>query len=237
MIRQIVLCGRIVNYDLQIKNVKNINLRIRIDGSIQVSANRKTSIEKIEAFIRSKEEWIIGALNKIERRNEEIAKREKENEGRILLWGEEINLFVVEGKINSYKYSEGKLEISLKNICDTKAREAIISEFYKNECKLKFTSLCQRAYEVFSIRGLEFPEIKYRRMKSRWGSCNIKKGVLTFNTILATMPPDCAEYVVFHEFSHFLHPNHSKAFYECLSAHMPDWKQRKQLLRERGDTL
>ena len=38
------------------------------------------------------------------------------------------------------------------------------------------------------------------------------------------------DYVVLHELTHFLYPNHSKQFYMFLSNYMPDWKERKQVL-------
>ena len=44
------------------------------------------------------------------------------------------------------------------------------------------------------------------------------------------MPRNCIEYVIMHEFCHFIHPNHSKLFYEFLTMLMPDWKIRKEIL-------
>ena len=46
---------------------------------------------------------------------------------------------------------------------------------------------------------------------------------------------DCVEYVVCHELVHFVHPNHSKAFYDCLATFLPDWKQRRARLNFPGD--
>ena len=67
-------------------------------------------------------------------------------------------------------------------------------------------------------------------MKSRWGSCNPGKGILTFNTQLMYAPPECIEYVVVHEFAHFLQPNHSALFYNEVAAVLPDWKDRRKKL-------
>ena len=50
------------------------------------------------------------------------------------------------------------------------------------------------------------------------------------NRHLLEMPVSCIEYVVLHEFCHFLYPNHSKDFYAILTTLMPDWQQRKKLL-------
>jgi predicted metal-dependent hydrolase len=58
----------------------------------------------------------------------------------------------------------------------------------------------------------------------------VKKGIITLNKRLLEAPRNCIEYVVMHEFCHFIHPNHSKHFYGFLSMLMPDWKERKKLL-------
>ena len=64
-------------------------------------------------------------------------------------------------------------------------------------------------------------------MTSCWGVCHPKKGSITLNRRLLEMPAGCIEYVVLHELAHFVHPNHSRAFYSLLTEWMPDWRERK----------
>jgi predicted metal-dependent hydrolase len=59
-----------------------------------------------------------------------------------------------------------------------------------------------------------------------------KRGILTFNYALVHAPVECIEYVVFHEFTHFAHPDHSKNFYARLSIHIPDYRERKKRLEK-----
>lgn len=59
-------------------------------------------------------------------------------------------------------------------------------------------------------------------------------GRITFNYALASVPFVCIEYVVIHEFTHFLHPDHSPDFYRQLSVFLPDWRERKALLEKSG---
>jgi len=66
MQRQIILNGKKIEYELQYKKVKNINLRIKPDCSVSVSANRRVPVADIEAFIVSKAEFILKALDKYE---------------------------------------------------------------------------------------------------------------------------------------------------------------------------
>ena len=57
-----------------------------------------------------------------------------------------------------------------------------------------------------------------------------RKGIITLNKRLLEAPRYCIEYVVMHEFCHFIHPDHSKHFYAFLTMLMPDWKERKRIL-------
>ncbi|MBE6620077.1 MAG: M48 family metallopeptidase [Ruminococcaceae bacterium] len=76
--------------------------------------------------------------------------------------------------------------------------------------------------------------IRIHPMKSRWGSCNVKKGTLNFNLYLIDQLPECIEYVVMHEFAHFVQPDHSPAYHALMTALMPDWKGRKAKLNAKN---
>ena len=101
-------------------------------------------------------------------------------------------------------------------------------------CKDTIQSLCDAVYPKFQKYGVAYPTVRYRNMVSRWGSCQPKRCVLTFNYALVEAPISCIEYVVVHEFTHFLQPNHSKMFYQQLAMFMPDWEERKKMLENRN---
>ena len=180
MIREIKFNGTIIQYNLQYKNVKNINMRIKPDGSINVSANKRVSQKVIDEFIVSKAEFIIRALEKYK------------------------NMPVIEQK-----------------------------EYYtEEEVKELILRLCKKVYPYYQARGIKYPEIKFRKMVSRWGSCHSRKGILTFNTNLMYAPMECIEYVVHHEFTHFIQPNHSNKFYDELAKVFPNWRECRRKLKE-----
>lgn len=82
-----------------------------------------------------------------------------------------------------------------------------------------------------NARLVLFPkQLKFRDMKSRWGSCGISKGIITINSRLIFSTLDCLEYVVCHELCHFFHPNHGKAYHALLQAVLPDAPQRRRTL-------
>lgn len=179
MLREIYLNNTKIKYDLQYKSVKNINIRIKADGRVNVSANRRVPLSVIEGFMVSKADFILGALKKY--RNREVIPKKQ--------------------------------------------------YFSEQEVQNVILELCKKVYPYYEKLGIRYPQIKFRKMVSRWGSCHSVKGILTFNINLMYAPIECIEYVVLHEFTHFLQANHSKLFYAELEKVCPGWKERQKMLR------
>lgn len=171
-----------IEYILTRKNVKNINLRIKSDGKVYVSANRFVPKSVIDDFVNSKREFILSA-------------------------------------IESYK---------------KKGEKRAVQHYTEDELKALITKLCEKAFPYFESRGAlkKFPEIKFKSLKSKWGSCHVSKGLLTFNIQLMYAPYECIVYVVLHEFTHFLQANHSEKFYRELEKVCPEWKKLRKRLKE-----
>jgi len=86
--------------------------------------------------------------------------------------------------------------------------------------------------EYFSQKmNLNYNEIKFRKMKSRWGSCSSKK-VLTFNTELIKTKKELIDYVVVHELAHLKHMNHSKKFHILVEEYLADSKEYRKELKK-----
>ena len=76
---------------------------------------------------------------------------------------------------------------------------------------------------------LKYSELKFRKMKSRWGSCN-SKGVITLNKKLAKTPSICIDYVVVHELSHLVYMNHSPKFHKLVDKYFNHSVEAKEIL-------
>ena len=61
-------------------------------------------------------------------------------------------------------------------------------------------------------------------MKTRWGVCNRANNNVTLNSNLIRYDEKVIDYVIFHELCHFIHPNHSKMFWDLVSIYVPNWK-------------
>ncbi len=100
------------------------------------------------------------------------------------------------------------------------------------ECLPLFEAVSERVFPRFEkVLGGKKPVIKVRDMRTRWGSCHPAKRQITLAARLALQPPQAIEYVVVHEYCHFVHPDHQAGFWALVESLLPDYKARRALLR------
>jgi predicted metal-dependent hydrolase len=229
--RTIMLEGQMLEYTLERKSVKNVNLHVRKDGSVYVSANARVAAAQIDDFLISKSQFILKALNRFREQAEMRPQPKQYVSGETFyIQGRALRLKVVQAAKNQV-YTDGvHIFLELKDLSNKAKRQRMVCNFLDQQCRDVFGEVVQEIYPVFQKYGVTMPVIRIRDMDTRWGSCLVKKGVITLNKRLLEAPRNCIEYVVMHEFCHFIHPNHSKHFYGLLSMLMPDWKDRKKLL-------
>jgi|GEM_PF-42769 len=225
--RRIVLNGQDIEYELQRKQVKNINLRIRQDGTVYVSASPTVSLTVIEKFMQSRSGLILSAIE-----GAKLAQRPLNDPAgdSITVLGRELPVTVIQGAGEGVEQKNGRLYVTLKDISDGDKRRQLVQKYLDGLCGEVFSEVLDRMYPLIRGWGVKKPEIKLRTMSSRWGSCAYTKGRITINKRLIAYPIAAAEMVTLHELCHFVHPDHSKDFYALLQKLMPDWKARKKLL-------
>ena len=192
-VRQVHCESGTITYTLTRKSVKNVNMQIKEDGRVLVSANRRVPVSFIDAWIKEKQVFIRRAQAKYKQRER---REEAQEEGRLQ---------------KGDKLSEAQM--------------------------LVFQNMVDDVYRKFQERWREripYPKVKLRYMTSRWGSCQPDRGKMTLNSRLIDAPNGCLEYIVVHEFAHFIESNHSKAFWDVVEEFLPDWKERRKALREWG---
>ena len=187
----------------------------------------------IEDFLISKAEYILKALDHYEEQQKYIPKPKEYVDGECFrILGHELRLKVSSGSKNEV-FSDGAfIHLKVKDTTNYDIKKRTMDKWIKQQCQITLQEVCTSVYPKFQKYKVDFPELRFRNMVSRWGSCQPKRKVLTFNIALIEAPLSCIEYVVVHEFTHFLQPNHSRKFYQTLAMFMPDWKERKALLEK-----
>lgn len=108
----------------------------------------------------------------------------------------------------------------------------------ENFSENEITELKQRLKEIItpilerysSIMGVYYDRVTINSAKTRFGSCSSKK-TLNFSYRLALYPYEAIEYVCVHELAHLKEMNHSNRFWSIVEGILPDYKDRKKLLK------
>ena len=194
--------------------LKNSYIRVSTDNTISLKTPYKSK-SYIDSLLYEKKSWIEKQLEK----NRQHPKKVVNLEDEVLLFGEIYSIDSDEATLLREKLQR------LKNPDQQKVLKAY-DTFYKEFAKLYLT---QEIKKYAAIMDLNFSELKFRKMRRRWGSCSSKR-VITLNSELMKLPKEQISYVVIHELAHLVHMNHSKVFHNLVESYLPNAKQiRKEL--------
>lgn len=227
MIRSVKLPWGTIQYEFERKRIKNINLRIRADRSVYVSAPIGVPLRVIENFIISKSDFIRSAVSRSTQPSDCVFR----DGDTIRLFGSDVVVSLSKSSTNKVSLSDGTLFVSLKEPDDEKKRTLIVQRYLNTLAKEYLTEVFDDIFPLFARYKIEKPSLYFRSAKTRWGSCCAQKASIMLNVRLIHYPRKAAEYVAAHELSHMMVQNHSKDFYDILSSVMPDYKERRKILK------
>ena len=209
---------------VEYKNVRNINLRIRSDGTVHMSVPFQTSDAQIEAFARSHVTWI-----KRHTRQSTVPPT-AEVPTSADLWGTVVPVRIEVGRRATAKARlEGNaIIISAKEGAPRDNVVAAIRAIYADQVREALPSVVARCEKRMGVSASSW---RIRHMTSRWGSCNVKTRAITINSALAQFSPRCLEQVVTHELCHLFSAHHDDRFYHLMDTHFPSWREAREELK------
>lgn len=231
-VRQVATSYGPIEYIHKVKKVKNINLRVKHDGTVYVSSSPKVSVEFIQNFVASKGEFIQEALAKFEGFQKKTSSIRPGEE--LYLLGKKVPIHRIQSEKNDARFDPQTeaLYLMIKSPAAAQDLEKLQEDWVRAAAGEMYPLVLEKMYPRFADFNIPKPKLKIRKMKSRWGSCNYTHKVITLSLNLMAAPVECIEYVMVHELAHLVHPNHSKEFHQVVEQVMPDWKKRKKHLVE-----
>lgn len=212
------------------KRVKNLNLRVRADGTVTLSIPQHLPLARAREFLDRKGEWIAERVRcNIERRpSPDLA---GELPDRIPLWGKLVprdSIHANSGQAVGGQGAGGRAipgqAASGRDAGDqgapgqTTIDQAALDELYRTEVLRALPDVVERMEARIGVHATRW---SVRVMKTRWGSCTPKTGAIRINARLAAYPPECLEFVVAHELVHLLEPSHNARFHALLDEFCP----------------
>ncbi len=195
------------------KKIKNTYLRVKEDLKIYASTNRFVSEKHILQLIKDNKDTI---KNMIDREKRKIEKKSK-----FFYLGKEYNVVLCS------VFKTPKLEDDSIFVSDLKK----LDKFLVSEAKRLFPIRLRHVYDNMHA-DIPFPKLVIRKMVRKWGHCNKRDQVVTLNTELIKYDIDYIDYVIVHELCHFIHFDHSKAFWKSVEYYKPNYKENRKGLNE-----
>jgi predicted metal-dependent hydrolase len=227
MVKQIQL-GDIV-IDVVKKDIKNIHLSVYPPaGKVRISAPVRMDLDTIRVFVISKLGWIKKQQQKMQAQEREIPREYLDRESHYV-WGKRYLLSVVEKDTAPFvSLRHNKMILHVRPDTSLARKQEIVAEWYREILKETVPALIEKWEQIMDVKVQQF---FLRKMKTRWGSCNYRKGNIRLNTELAKKQPECLEYVIVHELAHLLEPSHNSRFVALMDRFMPQWQSHRDELK------
>lgn len=190
---------------------RNTYIAITQEGEVCVRTPLKDE-KKIRTIVKEKEEWINAKLLTI---------RSRPSQTHTL--GENIRF---RGEVMALEHFETLHQKVIKETSPLPI-EKQYHQFYKNEAILTLPSRIDHYSQKMKLKP---NEIRYKKMKRRWGSCS-SAGVVTFNTLMMQLSYEHIDYIIVHELAHLKHMNHSRDFHALVGTILVDEKRFRSELR------
>ena len=220
-----------VTVEIERKAIKTLRLRVLPpDGSLRVSAPLGVSDDTIETFLKKHAEWINRQRTRVTMQQKRIPTAYVTGE-QITVLGKSYTLRVCVSGAPRVEVAGDELLLFLPTQFTDAQRTAAVDRWRRSLLEEHIAVLAPKWERIV---GLQAEQWQIRQMTTRWGSCTPGTRRIRLNLQLTAFPTACLEYVILHELIHLRIPNHGKDFYALMDRYMPDWRERKALLNEKG---
>lgn len=214
--------------DVTHKEIKNIHLSVNPPmGDVRISAPMHINQESIRLFVLSKLSWIRKQQQKFREQARETPREYIDRESHYV-WGKRYLMRVVEKSAPSIvEIKHDKIILQVKPDSTKLKHQEMLESWYRQELRTKSTELMELWQKKLNVSP---NRLVIQKMKTKWGSCSQKSGIIRLNLELAKKPVQYLEYVIVHELVHLIEPTHNQKFVGLMDMYIPKWRHYKEEL-------
>ncbi len=205
------------------KNIKNLHLGVYPpNGRVRVAAPLHLDNDAVRAAVVSRLAWIRKKQAEFEKQIRQSQREFVSGESHYYR-GRRYRLQAREfdGPPGVQLLNNSRMEIRFRPRADRNTREAILYRWYRHQLRNQMVSL--KAEWEHKI-GVTVNDIRIKKMKTLWGSCNIEAKRIWLNLELAKKPASCLVYILVHEMVHLIERSHNDRFRALMDEHLPQWR-------------
>lgn len=211
------------------KEIKNLHVGVYPPaGRVRVAAPLRLDDEAVRLALVSRLGWI-------RRKQKELAGQDRQSQREMVtgeshyFQGRRYLLDVKEcgGMPGVRLVGHKTMELRVPPACDRAQRDAVLQRWYRRQLQALLPPLLAKWEPRV---GKTVAEVRIKRMKTRWGSCNADARRIWLNLELIKKPVACLEYVLVHELVHLHERHHTERFQQWMERLMPTWSVHRDAL-------
>ena len=219
------------DYQLILEDRKTIAATVYPNQAVAVKAPKESDPRRIDEFLTRKFRWVLKQRRFFKQFKDQSDKEYVSGEAFRYL-GRSYKLLVREAEeLDRVSLHHGTLIVYSSAPKDRKQTEGLLSQWYAQRAEKVFKERLKECFERFEYD--ECPRLVIRKLHKRWGSYLVRGNRIHLNPDLIQASKAQIDYVIIHELCHVTHNNHSRAFYDLLSAKLPKWQDLKSELELR----
>ncbi len=212
------------------KDIKNLHLGVYPpEGNVRISVPNHITDDNIRLAVVSKLSWI-------KKQQEEFRKQPRQSEREYVsgeshyVQGRRYMLEVIEksGKHALELKNNAKILLYVNPSTSKDNRALVVNNWYRQKLKITIPELLDKWQPII---GKYADDWRVKKMKTKWGSCNIAAKRIWINLELAKKPPECLEYILVHELVHFHERHHNENFMRLMDKFLPNWRFSRDILK------
>lgn len=211
------------------KDIKNLHLGVYPpNGRVRVAAPLTLSDDAVRLVVISRLGWIKRQRAKFEGQPRQSEREMVNGESHYFL-GQRYRLRVVnhDGAARVVVRNKSIIELHVRRQATVDQRERLIQRWYRRQLKALIPPLLEKWQTAL---GVQMADWGIKKMKTKWGACNVEARRIWLNLELAKKPVQCLEYMVVHELTHLLERHHNERFTTFMEQHLPTWRVWREML-------
>ena len=211
------------------KDIKNLHLGVYPPkGRVRVAVPLRLDDEAVRLAVISRLGWIRRQQNGFEQQ-ERQSERDMVTGESHYVQGRRYRLDVIEHQAPAAVSlrNNSTIELRVRPGTNRQKREAVLHRWYRQRLREQIPELIAKWEPVIEV---DIADWGIKKMKTRWGSCNVDARRIWLNLELAKKPATCLEYILVHEMIHFLERHHNDQFREYMDGFMPQWRMHRDEL-------
>ena len=218
-----------ISVEIVRKDIKHLHLGVYPpSGRVRVASPSRLDDDAVRLAVISRLGWI-------RRQQAEFAQQDRQSQREFVtgeshyFWGRRYRIDMIEhnGPPAVRLPNNTTMELRVRPGSDREVREAVLHRWYRHQLRTELPALVAKWQPRV---GVIVNDVRIKKMKTRWGSCNAGAGRIWLNLELVKKPPSCLAYILVHEMVHFLERHHNERFRALMDALMPQWRLYKDEL-------